>query len=308
VLLVLVPVLLIGLAAYSWWVVRPLTDKSAGVVPPGAVGPLQVPGGGGPKGTEPAAFDAAAARTKPVPGVHASAALLVDPVTGRVLWMHRPHQQRAIASLTKLMTALLAQQRGDTSGSFRVTPAMTGIPGSGLDLHAGERVSAHDMLAATLLLSANDAATALAVRSADTTPKFVGLMNKEAHSLGLKDTHYSNPSGIYDTGNHSSAWDVAELSRRVLGVGALAGLVGSKVYTPQKGNDYINTNKLLWTYPGAVGIKTGFTSASGPSVVAAATRSGHTLIAVVLDAHGDEFTNAANLLDWGFRRVGNAPA
>ena len=159
------------------------------------------------------------------------------------------------------------------------------------------------MLAATLLPSANDAANALAVHTSGSIHAFVARMNSTARTLGLHDTRFSNPSGIYDSGNHSSAWDMAQLARLVLVAPQLSGLVGRKVYVPRSGPDYVNTNHLLWTYEGARGVKTGFTDASGRCLVAAATRDDRTLIAVVLDAGGDEFTEASRLLDWGFKHA-----
>ena len=233
----------------------------------------------------------------------AAAAILVDPESGEVLWMHRPHARRAIASLTKLMTARLTADPDDLDQKVRLTQDVTGVPGENLGLEPGRRMTVRDLLGATLVASANDASVALAVHRSGTVGKFVRLMNREARRLKLSDTRYSNPSGIYDTGNHSSAWDVADLARAVLADRFLRRLVASRTYRPEAGAVYVNTNRLLWLYTGAVGVKTGFTDASGPSVAAAAKRRGTTLVAVVLDARGDEFDAAGRLLDWGFRRL-----
>jgi len=232
----------------------------------------------------------------------AAAYIVVDAGSGRVLWNHRPHAHRAIASLTKLMTALLSE-RGGINRRFVVTPAMTGETGYTIGLRAGSKVSVHDMLAAMLIASANDAADALAVHTAGSVKAFVRQMNHEARKLKLSDTHYSNPSGIVDAGNHSSAWDVADLSRQVLAVAPLRRLVSSKFYRPATGAPYVNRNELLWTYPGAGGIKTGQTTLAGNCLAASATRGGHTLIAVELGVHGSEFAAAARMLDWGFHKV-----
>ena len=128
-------------------------------------------------------------------------------------------------------------------------------------------------------------------------------MNHESRRLHLSDTRFSNPSGIIDTGNHSSAWDIADLARRVLEQSPLRRLVRLKVYKPASGGDYVSRNQLLWTYPDAIGIKTGSTDLAGDCLAAAATRNGHTLVAVVLGASGDQFSEGARLLDWGFHRV-----
>ena len=132
--LVVVAVLLLaalGMALYALWVVRPLTDRGAGVIPPGLVPTLpETPKGGG--GQAPAklpAFGAGAASTRPIPGVGAAAGLVVEAESGHVLWMASPHKQRAIASLTKMMTALVAVRAHRTTGTFVITPAMTDVPG-----------------------------------------------------------------------------------------------------------------------------------------------------------------------------------
>ena len=138
---------------------------------------------------------------------------MVDRTTGRVLWQMGAHRRLPVASLTKLMTAVVALD-GKLNASFRVTPAMTGVPGYTLGLRAGDRVTERRMLAAALIASANDAANALAVHRSGSVARFVQRMNAQARELGLDDTHYSNPSGIYDTGNRSSAWDQATLSLR----------------------------------------------------------------------------------------------
>jgi D-alanyl-D-alanine carboxypeptidase (penicillin-binding protein 5/6) len=303
---VVVLVALLGTVAYALWLVRPLTDRSAGVIPAGMVPSLPATSEAAGTGLDPAklpAFGAGHATTRAIPGVGAGAGLVVEAETGHVLWMDAPHHTQAIASLTKMMTALVAYRAKKTRGTFVVTSAMTDVPGETIGISPGERVSARDMLAATLLPSANDAANALAVHTSGSLPAFVARMNATARNLGLHDTRFSNPSGIYDTGNHSSAWDVAQLARLVLTAPQLSALVGRKIYVPRSGPDYVNTNHLLWTYDGARGVKTGFTDASGRCLVAAATRDGRTLIAVVLNAGGNEFTEASRLLNWGFKNA-----
>jgi serine-type D-Ala-D-Ala carboxypeptidase (penicillin-binding protein 5/6) len=290
-------------AGYAFWVVHPLLDRAAGAVPPGVAGSA-VSSGDGPTGpaTGLSEMTAKDARTGSITGVSVGSGVLVDATSGRVLWMQRPHVRRAVASLTKLMTAHLIALRPVTGG-FRVPDQAVGLPGEDAGLVAGQGVRTRDMLAAALVTSANDAATALAIHRAGSVRRFAGLMNREAARLHLRDTHYSNPSGIFDTGNRSSAWDVAQLARVLLRQPALARLVGSKVVVSSTGADYVNTNTLLWTYSGAIGIKTGFTDASGLCLAAAATRDGRTLIAVVLDARPTEFAAAERVLDWGFRRA-----
>jgi serine-type D-Ala-D-Ala carboxypeptidase (penicillin-binding protein 5/6) len=289
-----------GFVAYRLW---PLTDRSAGYIgPPVASAPA--PGGG----TKPVApsvlrpMSAAAASRAAIPGVHAVAGIVVDSASGSVLWEHEAHRRLPIASLTKLMTAYLAEPRS-THGlrrPFAVTPAMIGVPGYTIGLHVGERVTLEHMLAAALIASANDAANVLAVHRAGSLHAFVAMMNATAGRLGLTDTRYSNPSGIFDAGNRSSAWDVADLTRHALQRPLLRSLVERRAY--QVGNVvYVNRNRLLWTYHGAIGVKTGSTTAAGNCLAVAAVRRGRTLIGVLLNAHGGQFAAAARLLDWGFR-------
>src|SRR5581483_3200115 len=140
----------------------------------------------------------------------------------------------------------------------------------------------------------------LAVHKAGSLHAFVAKMNAAAARLGLADTRYSNPSGIVDAGNHSSAWDVAALTRHLLQRRLLASLVGRRAY--QVGNAvYVNRNRLLWTYHGAIGVKTGSTTAAGNCLAVAAVRHGRMLVAVLLHARGGQFAAATRLLDWGFR-------
>jgi serine-type D-Ala-D-Ala carboxypeptidase (penicillin-binding protein 5/6) len=301
--LVILLVVVAVAAAVVVWRVLPLTDRSAGVIPPSALTGVvpQTPGNGTAGVTSP--LRAAGASTRPLPGVHLAAGIVVDAGSGRVLWSHRPHARRPIASLTKLMTALLSERGGNIDRRFVVTPAMTGETGYTIGLHVGTKVSVHDMLGAMLIASTNDAADALAVHTAGSVKAFVRRMNHEAGKLKLSDTHYSNPSGIVDAGNHSSAWDVADVSRQVLAVAPLRRLVSSKFYRPASGAPYVSRNELLWTYPDAGGIKTGQTTLAGNCLAASATRGGHTLIAVELGARGNEFAAASRMLDWGFHKV-----
>jgi serine-type D-Ala-D-Ala carboxypeptidase (penicillin-binding protein 5/6) len=287
-----------GFVAYRLW---PLTDRSAGVIgPPVASGPTAGGGSGTPSVTPRPLSDVGAARAR-IRGVRAEGGVVVDSTTGSVLWAHEAHRRLPIASLTKLMTALLAlPQPAQLDRPFVITPRMIGVPGNTIGLRAGEHVTARRMLAAALIASANDAADVLAVRRAGSLPAFVALMNSTAARIGLSDTRYSNPSGIYDRGNRSSAWDVADLSRRVLERPLLRSLVGRRAY--QAGvSVYVNRNRLLWSYRGAIGLKTGSTTAAGNCLAVAAVHRGRTVIAVLLHVRGDEFAAATRALDWGFR-------
>jgi serine-type D-Ala-D-Ala carboxypeptidase (penicillin-binding protein 5/6) len=287
---------LVATAAFVTHRLWPLTDRAAGAIDaPG----LTSPSGGGPG--PPAAVQLVSGPPAGHPArVDARAAIVVDRTTGRVLWQKGAHRRLPIASLTKLMTALIAVDR-HLDASFTVTRAMTGVPGYTLGLKAGDRVTERRMLAAALIASANDAADALAVHRSGSVARFVRRMNAEARELGLSETHYSNPSGIFDAGNRSSAWDQATLSLRVLEQPVLRRMVAAKAYTAGATTSYVSRNTLLWDYRGAIGIKTGQTTAAGNCIAAAARRKGRSVVVVLLHVDGDEFATAGRLLDWGFR-------
>jgi serine-type D-Ala-D-Ala carboxypeptidase (penicillin-binding protein 5/6) len=299
-------VVLVALVAFAVmvWRVLPLTDRDAGRIPTSALTGLAEPStdGGVPVPAGMAPLDLRGASKRGLPGVQATAGIVVDVESGQVLWARKPHAKRPVASLTKLMTALLAERGGGLQRKITITDQMTGELGYTIGLRTGEQHSLRDLLAAMMIASANDAADALAVYRSGSVNRFVRLMNREAKSLGLADTRYSNPSGIIDTGNHSSAWDVADLARLYMARPALARLVGMKQYRPATGSAYVSRNLLLWDEPTAVGIKTGSTDQSGKCLTAAARKDGRTLIAVVLDARGDEFAQAQTLLHWGFQQ------
>jgi len=286
---------LLATAAFVTHRLWPLTDRAAGAI--------DAPGlraaGGGPGTPAPVNLVAGDAAGSPA-NVHARAAIVVDRTTGRVLWQKDAHRPLPVASLTKLMTALVASD-GKLDASFRVTPPMTGVPGYTLGLRAGDRVTERRMLAAALIASANDAANALAVHRSGSVARFVRRMNAQARDLGLADTHYSNPSAIYDQGNRSSAWDQATVSLRILEQPLLRRMVGVKTYSAGPTASYVSRNTLLWDYRGAIGIKTGQTTAAGNCIAAAARRGGRSVVVVLLHVGGDEFATAGRLLDWGFK-------
>jgi serine-type D-Ala-D-Ala carboxypeptidase (penicillin-binding protein 5/6) len=240
------------------------------------------------------------------PGLSAAAAIVVDAGTGRVLWRLRPHERRKVASLTKIMTALLALREVPWRRTIVVSRAATRVPLVKEGLRTGEHVPAWKLFYAALLYSGNDDATQLAISSAGTVHAFLRQMNDEARRLGLRDTHYTSPSGVIDRGNYSTAWDLAALTRYALRNPRFRHLVRTKRIEvrwapPTNSKIYVNNNWLLREYRGANGVKTGYTAASGWCLVASATRHGRTLIAVVLDS-GNMYADAKKLLDLGFSR------
>ena len=219
----------------------------------------------------------------------AAAAVLVDADTGRVLWAKHAHERRPVASTTKIMTALLALQVLRPDELVTVSPAATRVPLVREGLRAGETVQTWKLFYALLLYSGNDDALELAIASAGTKDAFLRRMNAEAASLGMEDTHFTSPSGVIDDGNYSSAWDLATLTRVALRNPRFAKVVRTKSIhvpwsAPTNEKVYINNNLMLRLYPGANGVKTGFTHLAGWCLVTSATRHGTTLIAVVLDS------------------------
>jgi serine-type D-Ala-D-Ala carboxypeptidase (penicillin-binding protein 5/6) len=238
--------------------------------------------------------------------VRAPGAILVDADTGRVLWADRPHVRRKIASLTKIMTATLALREVPWHSTITVNVHATRVPLVREGLRAGERVRAWKLFYALLLFSGNDDANQLAISSAGSVRAFLRQMNAEAHKLGLRDTHYTSPSGIRDRGNYSTPWDVAALTRYAFRNPRFNRLVRTKEIhvrwaAPTNSKIYVNNNFLLRQYAGANGVKTGYTQQSGWCLVASATRHGKRLIAVVLDSP-NIYADARRLLNLGFSR------
>ncbi|HET7567973.1 MAG TPA: hypothetical protein VFJ91_08285 [Gaiellaceae bacterium] len=258
-------------------------------------------------------------QTKPVVLVHgpatlagrlhaplaAAAAILVDAGTGQVLWAKHAHERRPIASTTKIMTALLALKALKPHQVTTVARAVTRVPLVREGLHTGEQVQVWKLFYAMLLYSGNDDALQLAIAAAGSKAAFLREMNAEAAHLSMKDTHYTSPSGVVDEGNYSSPWDLAAVTREALKNPTFRKIVRTKEIhvqwaPPTYSKIYINNNSLLRMYPGANGVKTGFTHKAGWCLVSSATRHGRTLIAVVLDS-GDMYNDSRKLLDLGFR-------
>jgi D-alanyl-D-alanine carboxypeptidase len=232
--------------------------------------------------------------------------LLFDLDSGRILWRHDPVRVLPIASLTKMMTALLVDDDLPAGAKARITSEAVHFTGSGtgmLPLH--KRVGISALLHGLLLPSGNDAAIALAQRVAGTQRAFVKAMNAKARSMSLGCTSFSTPMGLSDNGDRSCAYDLAALARAVLDSHHLAKIVARRsafVPFPIKGGRlflYNNNPLLIMHYPGTLGIKTGYTIAAGHCLVAAAERDGHRLGVILLHSPGTG-PQASKLLDRGF--------
>jgi D-alanyl-D-alanine carboxypeptidase len=232
--------------------------------------------------------------------------LLFDLDTGRVLWRRDPTRVLPIASLTKMMTALVVVDRIPPGAKVLVTKQALAYQGSGVGvLPKGKWIGVNTMLNGLLLPSGNDAAIALAQRAAGTVPGFVQLMNAKAKAMGLLCTRFSTPSGFLDQGNHSCASDLAAIARAVLREPRLARIVGRRQAVmpfPIKGGHlylYNNNPLLRQDYPGTTGVKTGYTQAAGSCLVATARR-GSIRLGVVLLHSPNTGAQATKLLDDGF--------
>jgi D-alanyl-D-alanine carboxypeptidase (penicillin-binding protein 5/6) len=298
-----------GLAALGAWHARPGATPSAAAGPAPPTAPEQPPPA--PVRTAPNAVEALV-HGRPVsthrfrPRLGARGAILIDEASGRVLWWRYPHRRLPIASTTKVMTALLALERLDVQRAVTVGRSVPRTAPTREGLRAGERVAAWKLLNGLLVFSANDSAVALAEAVAGTRPGFVSLMNERARELGLRHTHFSSPSGVVDRDNLSTPWDLAALARFARRDARFRAIVDTRVARvrwapPTYAKVYVNRNRLLWTYRGADGVKTGWTTKARHCLVASAERGSRRLIAVVLGSP-DAFTDARRLLDLGFSR------
>ncbi len=237
------------------------------------------------------------------------AGLLFNLSTGQVLWQRNPYLKVRMASLTKMMTALLTVQSEPSGAHVPITREAVNMPGSKVGvLPVGKRVRLETLMYGLLLPSGNDAAVALAHYVAGSVNDFVVRMNEEAAVLGMGCTRYSSPSGYYDKGNYTCAADLAELAHVDLEQPRIASI--AKTYTaalpfPIKGGKlflYNNNPLLIYGYPGATGMKTGYTEEAGRCLVATAERDGVKLGVVLLHSP-DPGTQASELLNNGFRDV-----
>lgn len=232
-------------------------------------------------------------------GTGASCAILMDAESGRVLYEHNIHQPRLIASITKLMTALVAAERAeDLDREVTVRGEWLGSEGSSIYLKAGEKITLRGLLYGLLLQSGNDAAMAIACHTAGSMEEFVALMNERARQLGMEDSSFANPSGLNDDNHYSTAYDMALLAQACLKNETVADICATRSITIGT-RTFVNHNKLLYLYKDCVGMKTGFTEKAGRTLVSAATRDGQTLICVTLN-DGNDWNDHMKLLDYGF--------
>lgn len=246
----------------------------------------------------------------------AAGAVLMDAASGQVLWSKHPNARRPVASVTKLMTMALvldAIRSGRVRWNDLVSASENAVRTGGAQiwLELGETMTVRDLFYAVAVQSANDAAVALAEYVGGTEPHFIEMMNAKAQALGMRDTLYTDPNGLDDVGQYSSAYDVALLSRYLVTADPDV-LQYTRTWEHRlRGNKLwlVNRNKLLTRLPGVDGLKTGYTSRAGFCLSATAQRGSTRLIAVVLGAPTSEarFDETAAMLQWGFSHYVTVP-
>lgn len=239
-----------------------------------------------------------------MPGISAECAIVVERQTGRVIAAKNADKRTSMASTTKIMTALLLCESGRLDEEITVTDQMVRVEGSSMGLLPGDRVHLRDLLYGMMLASGNDAANTTAILLGGSIEGFAEQMNRKAAELGMAYTHFVTPSGLDDDEHYSTACDMARLTVYAMKNAEFSAAAGSRSATLEYGNPpyrrtLTNHNKLLGSYDGACGVKTGFTKKSGRCLVSCAERDGVGVIAVTLRAPNDWSDHRA-MLDMGF--------
>lgn len=248
----------------------------------------------------------------PAPTIVGQAAFLMDDTTGRALYAYHADSLRYPASTIKMLTAIVCARRLNPATVVTVPNWAIVDPSiyTSARLYVGERLTVRDLLYGLLLPSGNDAATTLAGAAAGSNQAFVRLMNAEAGRLHLWYSHALGATGVDSVGQYTTARDLAWLAHALLSNSLLAGIVRTRTYQARSVDGrywhaWSNLNRLLWAYPGAIGVKTGTTPLAGANLVAAANIHNHRIIAVVLGSTAAaRFSDGAKLLDFGRQMLG----
>ena len=218
--------------------------------------------------------------------------MVIDAESGRVLYEHNKDKKRGMASTTKIMTAICALEYGDLDKTVTISATASGVEGSSMYLEKDEKISLEDLVSGLMLVSGNDAATAIAEAVSGSLEKFAYLMNQKAIEIGCYNTNFTNPHGLSDENHFTTAHDLAKITAYAMKNKTFCEIVKTKKKTlpPSEGGHQrtlINHNKLLSMYEGCIGVKTGFTKATGRCLVSAIERNGMRLICVTLNAPDD---------------------
>lgn len=226
--------------------------------------------------------------TYKAPKVLSKYAICIERTTGTILFENDAYEKTAMASTTKIMTAIIAIEKGNLNDIVTISKKAAQINGSRLDLRENMQISLKDLLYGLMLRSGNDAAIAIAEYISGSTEEFAGLMNEKAKSLGMNNSHFVTPNGLDDDQHYSTAYDMAVLTNYALNNKVFAEIVGTKkISINWNGNsrEISNTNELLGNYNGVYGVKTGFTFGAGRCLISACKRNGLDVIVVVLGAN-----------------------
>ncbi|MBR3996219.1 MAG: D-alanyl-D-alanine carboxypeptidase [Clostridia bacterium] len=238
------------------------------------------------------------------PSIGAVAAAVLSADTGEALYLKNADKILPMASTTKIMTALVAIENLSPDTVFTVPAEVCGVEGSSIYLVPGEKITIKDLLYGLLLESGNDAACAIAVACSGSIEDFVTLMNKRASEMGLVNTRFENPHGLSSENHRTTALELSKIAYHAMKNPLFREIVGTKNHIVTDENNqpvkyFSNHNRLLRSYPGATGIKTGYTIASGRCLVTSALRDGTEFIVVTLDDRTD-FRDHASMLDFAF--------
>lgn len=247
--------------------------------------------------------------------ITAQTAILADANTGQIYYQKDMHKRMYPASITKILTGLVAIDKGNPNDILTIPDGMdNGMPSgsAGIALQTGEQITEDEALYTMFLASANDSATALALHTAGTVPAFVNMMNDYAKSLGVKDSTFDNPTGLPDKNNLTSAYDMAVITRKAYGTPELMKYFGALKYTMPATNkrakpqNYVTLHKMMkstrFKYPGVIAGKTGWETMSGHTLVTVAQRNDRTLVCVVMRSSDANtvYGDTASLLNYGF--------
>lgn len=239
-----------------------------------------------------------------VPGITAEFGVLMDQETGTVLFDKNAHVKRPPASTTKIMTVLLALEKGDLNQVVKISPKAGKTGESSMHLSPGEVISLRSLVYGAMLRSGNDACVAIAEAVAGSEEAFVQMMNQRAREIGAMNSNFMNTNGLPNKNHYSTAYDLALITRTALGNEKFKKVVSTKEITAMAPAVFVwrrhmkNTNKLLWQYPWADGVKTGTTNEAGQCLVSSASKDGRQFIGVVLHSD-DRFYDSRVLLDYG---------
>ena len=238
------------------------------------------------------------------PGVSANNAVLIEQETGNILFEKQAFEEQSIASITKIMTALLAVESGKLEEKAVVSRNSIYTEGSSIYLEQGEKIKVKDLVYGLMLRSGNDAAVAIAEHIGESEEGFVFLMNAKATWLGMDHTNFTNPHGLDHEEHYSSAYDMAVLTRYAMQNDEFREISGSTSYLSEnRSYSWQNKHKLVTGYyPYATGGKTGYTKRTGRTLVTTAEKDGISLIAVTLNGPND-WNDHISMMDWGFEQI-----